>query len=183
MWLCRSCGNDAINVTSHGVGNVQEALGYHADDIEPHFVAVVFLVDLKEKWIGEHLDRSIERYVVLDDVPCGFVEVPFKFQGCPVADARQSHQRKAASRQLQSEFPVDPVETSAPAMVRPSRTSAKPALIWEGHKAGRHKGYCQIEKMANLDQLPSSGFTVSCLPVKIHKASGGWTRAVAIISA
>jgi kynurenine formamidase len=55
------------------------------------------------------------------------------------------------------------------------------SLIWEGHKAGRHKGYCQIEKMANLDQLPSSGFTVSCLPVKIHRASGGWTRAVAII--
>jgi kynurenine formamidase len=60
--------------------------------------------------------------------------------------------------------------------------SGDASLIWEGHKAGRHKGYCQIEKMANLDQLPSSGFTVSCLPVKIHRASGGWTRAVAIIN-
>jgi kynurenine formamidase len=29
--------------------------------------------------------------------------------------------------------------------------------------------------------LPSSGFTVSCFPVKIERASAGWTRAVAII--
>jgi kynurenine formamidase len=29
--------------------------------------------------------------------------------------------------------------------------------------------------------LPSSGFIVSCFPVKIERASAGWTRAVAII--
>jgi kynurenine formamidase len=55
------------------------------------------------------------------------------------------------------------------------------SLIWEGHKAGREAGYCQIEKLANLDQLPPTGFTVSCLPVKIRGASGGWCRAVAIL--
>src|SRR5580692_846252 len=55
------------------------------------------------------------------------------------------------------------------------------ALIWEGHKAGRHIGYCHIEKLHNLEQLPSTGFTVSCFPVKIERASAGWTRAVAII--
>jgi hypothetical protein len=36
------------------------------------------------------------------------------------------------------------------------------SLIWEGHKAGRHIGYCHIEKLHNLEQLPSTGFTVSC---------------------
>ena len=56
-------------------------------------------------------------------------------------------------------------------------------LIWEGHKAGREIGYCHIEKLSNLDQLPATGFMVSCFPVKIHKASAGWTRAVAIIEA
>ena len=55
------------------------------------------------------------------------------------------------------------------------------ALIWEGHKAGRHKGYCHIEKLHNLEQLPATGFMVSCFPVKIERASAGWTRAVAII--
>ncbi|RXG88038.1 cyclase family protein [Bradyrhizobium zhanjiangense] len=54
-------------------------------------------------------------------------------------------------------------------------------LIWEGHKAGRHIGYCHLEKLHNLDQLPATGFTVSCFPVKIERASAGWTRAVAII--
>ncbi len=56
-----------------------------------------------------------------------------------------------------------------------------PSLIWEGHKAGRHTGYCHIEKLHNLDRLPPTGFMVSCLPVKIERASAGWCRAVAIL--
>jgi kynurenine formamidase len=55
------------------------------------------------------------------------------------------------------------------------------SLIWEGHKAGREIGYCHLEKLHNLEALPSKGFTVSCFPVKIRGASAGWTRAVAII--
>ena len=55
------------------------------------------------------------------------------------------------------------------------------SLIWEGHKAGRHIGYCHIEKLHNLELLPSTGFMVSCFPVKIERASAGWTRAVAIL--
>jgi kynurenine formamidase len=55
------------------------------------------------------------------------------------------------------------------------------SLIWEGHKAGRHIGYCHIEKLHNLELLPSTGFVVCCFPVKIERASAGWTRAVAII--
>ena len=55
-------------------------------------------------------------------------------------------------------------------------------LIWEGHKAGRDIGYCHIEKLHNLEQLPASGFDVVCFPVKIHAASAGWTRAVAIFN-
>jgi kynurenine formamidase len=55
------------------------------------------------------------------------------------------------------------------------------SIIWEGHKAGREAEYCQIEKLRHLDQLPAFGFQVSCFPVKIHAASAGWTRAVAIL--
>jgi kynurenine formamidase len=55
------------------------------------------------------------------------------------------------------------------------------SLIWEGHKAGREIGYCHIEKLHNLEKLPSTGFTISCFPVKIRAASAGWTRAVAIV--
>jgi kynurenine formamidase len=54
-------------------------------------------------------------------------------------------------------------------------------LIWEGHRAGREIGYCHLEKLHNLEGLPSKGFFVSCFPVKIRAASAGWTRAVAIL--
>jgi len=55
------------------------------------------------------------------------------------------------------------------------------SLIWEGHKAGRHIGYCHLEKLHNLESLPSTGFTVACFPMKIRGASAGWTRAVALL--
>lgn len=54
-------------------------------------------------------------------------------------------------------------------------------LIWEGHKAGREKGYCHLEKLHQLEQLPPLGFFVCCFPVKIKNASAGWTRAVALL--
>jgi len=56
-----------------------------------------------------------------------------------------------------------------------------PGLIWEGHKAGREIGYCHLEKLHNLEQLPATGFKVSCFPVKVRAGSAGWTRAVAIL--
>ena len=57
------------------------------------------------------------------------------------------------------------------------------SFIWEGHRAGREIGYCHIEKLSNLEALPDHGFTVACFPVKVARASAGWTRAVAIIEA
>ena len=57
----------------------------------------------------------------------------------------------------------------------------RPGIVWEAHYVGIEKEYCQIEKLANLKDLPSHGFKVSCFPAKIKGASGGWTRAVAII--
>lgn len=56
-----------------------------------------------------------------------------------------------------------------------------PAVIWEAHRVGIDEEYCQIEKLANLDQLPRPfGFKVACFPVKLKGGSGGWTRVVAI---
>ena len=55
------------------------------------------------------------------------------------------------------------------------------SVIWEGHFAGIEKEYCHMEKMTNLDQLPSFGFKVACFPVKIKGARAGWTRPVAIL--
>lgn len=57
-----------------------------------------------------------------------------------------------------------------------------PSIIWEGHKAGRDIGYYQMEKLSNLDQLPSHGFDISCFPIKIKHGSAGWVRAVAVLN-
>ena len=56
-----------------------------------------------------------------------------------------------------------------------------PSIIWEGHKAGRIRPYYQIEKLTNLAAIPATGFTFSCFPVKIERASAGWIRAVALV--
>lgn len=57
-----------------------------------------------------------------------------------------------------------------------------PSIIWEGHRASIDIGYGHIEKLANLESLPATGFEISCFPFKIKGASAGFTRAVAIIN-
>ena len=56
------------------------------------------------------------------------------------------------------------------------------SIIWEAHRVGMTDEYCQIEKLANLDQLPRPfGFKVACFPVKLSGGSAGWTRVVAMM--
>ena len=67
-------------------------------------------------------------------------------------------------------------------MVADYRRTGDGRYIWPAHFAGLTREYCQIEKLANLDQIPRPhGFFVSCLPVKIKGASAGWCRAVALV--
>lgn len=50
------------------------------------------------------------------------------------------------------------------------------------HFSGIEKGYCHMEKLANLDKIRKPhGFKVACLPVKIKDASAAWVRTVAIV--
>lgn len=55
------------------------------------------------------------------------------------------------------------------------------SVFWEGHKAGADTVFCHMEKLANLDLLPATGFRVIALPVKVAGGSGGWCRPVALI--
>ncbi len=69
-----------------------------------------------------------------------------------------------------------------PFLAQEFQAKGDPAVIWEAHFAGIERGYCHMEKMANLDKIPSPhGFKVACFPIKIKNASAGWTRPVAII--
>jgi len=67
-------------------------------------------------------------------------------------------------------------------MVEDYRRTRDGRHIWPAHFAGITREYCQIEKLANLDLIPRPhGFYVSCLPVKIERASAAWCRAVALV--
>jgi kynurenine formamidase len=69
-----------------------------------------------------------------------------------------------------------------PFLAKEFKETGDPAVIWEAHFAGIEKGYCHMEKLTNLDQIPVPfGFKVACFPVKITKASAGWIRPVAIL--
>jgi kynurenine formamidase len=54
--------------------------------------------------------------------------------------------------------------------------------LWESHKFGADEEYCQIEKLCNLDALPTPhGFQVLALPIHLERASGAWARVVALV--
>lgn len=63
------------------------------------------------------------------------------------------------------------------------RETGEDNILWAAHYVGKEKEYCQIEKLANLDQLPSTtGFKIACFPISIKSASAGWARPVAIFN-
>jgi kynurenine formamidase len=55
----------------------------------------------------------------------------------------------------------------------------EPGIFWEAHQADLD--YSQIERLVNLDQLPPTGFTVACFPLRITRASAAPARVVAIL--
>lgn len=73
----------------------------------------------------------------------------------------------------------DPPST---ATVQTFKQTGDSSVIWAAHRAGIEREFCHIEKLANLDKLPGPfGFKVSCFPVKITGATGGFCRVVALI--
>src|SRR3546814_19401994 len=43
------------------------------------------------------------------------------------------------------------------------------SIIWEGHKAGRDIGYCQLEKLHQLEALSTTGLIIPYFPVSISR--------------
>jgi kynurenine formamidase len=61
------------------------------------------------------------------------------------------------------------------------KTTANNCHLWPAHIYGREQEYCQLERLTNLDKLPSGGFKVACFPVRLEHADAAWCRVVAII--
>jgi kynurenine formamidase len=58
-------------------------------------------------------------------------------------------------------------------------SAGQPGIFWAAHQADL--AYSQIERLANLDQLPPTGFTVACFPLRLVGASAAPARVVAIM--
>ncbi|WP_189216040.1 MULTISPECIES: cyclase family protein [Streptomyces] len=68
------------------------------------------------------------------------------------------------------------------AVIRRYLETGDRSVLWPAHFIGRHREYCQIERLGNLAALPGDhGFRVACFPIKITGAGAGWTRAVAFV--
>ena len=63
-----------------------------------------------------------------------------------------------------------------------AKATGRSDLFWAAHFVGVDKEYCQIERLANLEQLPPLGFTVCAFPLKVKRGSAGPARVVALIN-
>jgi kynurenine formamidase len=60
-----------------------------------------------------------------------------------------------------------------------ARREGRPGIFWAAHQADL--AYSQIERLANLDQLPPTGFTVACFPLRLVGGSAAPARVVGIV--
>ncbi len=58
-------------------------------------------------------------------------------------------------------------------------SARRPGIFWAAHQVDL--AYSQIERLANLDQLPPTGFTVACFPLRLVGGSAAPARVVAIL--
>ncbi len=64
---------------------------------------------------------------------------------------------------------------------REARRTGRSDVFWAAHYVGVDREYCQIERLANLEALPPTGFTVCAFPLKVAGGSAGPARVVAIL--
>jgi len=142
------------------------------------YVATAADVEAELQRIGHEL-QPLDIVVVNTSAGAKFGRPDYVSSGCGMGYAATMHLLERGVRVTGT----DGWSWDAPFVPTPRKfaETGDASLIWEGHKAGRHIGYCHLEKLHNLEALPATGFRICCFPVKIERASAGWTRAVAIL--
>ncbi|MEP5153018.1 cyclase family protein [Planktotalea sp.] len=135
-------------------------------------------IDAELERIGHSL-QPLDIVVVNTAAGARYGEPDYLIRGCGIGREATLHMLKQGVRVTGT----DAWSWDAPFPLTAARFAEEkdPSIIWEGHRASMEIGYCHIEKLANLDQLPATGFTLSCFPFKIKAASAGFVRAVAIL--
>ena len=145
--------------------------------MEDGYVATANDVEAELKRIGYEL-QPLDIVVVNTAAGARYGESDFLVRGCGMG-------REATLYLLERGVRVTGIDGwswDAPFVYTAKRLAETkdPSIIWEGHRAGMEIGYCHMEKLTNLDQLPPFGYEISCFPFKIKDASAGFIRAVAI---
>jgi len=142
------------------------------------YVATANDVEAELKRIG-HMLQPLDIVVVNTRAASRYGEDDFIDSGCGMGRAATLYLLERGVRVVG----IDGWSWDAPFSFtqRKVKETGDASLIWEGHKAGRDIGYFQMEKLTNLDQLPATGFEIIAFPVKVHRASAGWTRVVALL--
>jgi kynurenine formamidase len=60
-----------------------------------------------------------------------------------------------------------------------AKEANEPGIFWAAHQADL--AYSQIERLANLGELPPTGFKVACFPLRLVGASAAPARVVALV--
>lgn len=158
------------------------------------FISDAFVLDMREIDVragvrAEDVERELARidYTVRPfDIALIRTDISEKF-GQPGYDQLHPGLRACATRYLLDRG-VKLIGIDAWGLDRPFRIMIDEALggdrrqLWESHFVGAEIPYSQIEKVTNLKALPrSSGFCVIALPVKLERASGAWSRVIALV--
>ena len=64
----------------------------------------------------------------------------------------------------------------------PNCDEGKLNALWPLHFMARKCVYLHVENLANLDQLPVTGFKISLFPIKIEKESSVWISTIGHLS-
>lgn len=156
--------------------------------------APAVVLDMREKQPGD--------FIAVDDLQAALAKIGYKIQPGDIVLLQTDCDKRMGSPEYYAQpglgregvlwlveqgvhvIGIDAYTLDRPfaSMVADFKRTGDGRYIWPAHFAGIEREYCQIEKLANLDQLPKPfGFTLSCFPVKIQGASAGWCRAVALV--
>ncbi len=56
-----------------------------------------------------------------------------------------------------------------------------PKTFYPAHFYGRKREFIHIERLANLEKIPDSGFKIICFPIRIKNTGAAWARVVALV--
>lgn len=74
-------------------------------------------------------------------------------------------------------------ERPFPYQIAQAKAESRNDLFWEAHRVGTRRKYWHIEQLTNLAALPSNGFTLHVMPLKLAGASAAPARVIAILGA